>query len=142
MAVQWKYDELPFDHFEVESSGDPAQRQLGPVFYRIKVILKNGNIAYSKIISINNSQQKHFNISANPSPFHQALHLTLHTDKDRQVELNLFDLYGRKLLPRKWNCASGHNQYDWQNVSSLPKSVYYITARSDDELLVKRIVRD
>ncbi len=165
IVIQWQYNEPGFDHFDVESSRDgkqfstvgtatseagahefrftdPAPLLSDRVFYRIKIIMDDGSSAYSRIISVNDHQQKHFSLSASPSPFQQELQLSIHSDKDRQVELNLLDLYGRKLLTRKWNCASGDNQYEWQNLSSLRKSVYYITAQSEDDLLVRKIMRD
>lgn len=165
IVIRWNYDEQPFDHFDVESSSDgkhfttagivnieigahafnftdPTPFLTDHIFYRIKVKLKNGSFAYSKIISVNDHQQKHFNLSASPSPFQETLHLSLHSDKDRQIVLNLRDLSGRILRTKKLICTRGDNQYNWQNLSALSKAVYYITAQSGDELLVKKVVRE
>ncbi|MEP7081163.1 MAG: hypothetical protein ABI784_10565, partial [Ginsengibacter sp.] len=153
MVIRWKYDRQNFDHFNVESSHDgmhfsvagkvmsetgvhafmftdPALALAGGVYYRIKVIMNDGTFAYSKIISVNSQQTKHFNLNASPSPFQQAIHLSLHSDKNRQIILNLLDSHGRKILTKKWNCTKGDNQFEWQNLSSLHKSVYYITAEA------------
>lgn len=165
IVIHWRYDTQPFDHFDVESSGDgmhfsvagkvlsesgvhafmftdPSLLPASGVYYRIKVIIKDGSFAYSKIISVNNHQTIHFNLNASPSPFQQALRLSLHSDKERQIVLNLLDLYGRKLLTEKWNCTKGENQFEWKNLSFLHKSAYYITAQAEGDLVVKKILKD
>ena len=165
IIVRWNYNEQPFDHFDVESSADgkyfslagkvnsepgahefqftdSAPHLTGPVFYRIKIIMKDGSFAYSKIITVNGHHQKHFNLSVSPMPFDHTLHLSISSDKDRQIVLNLLDANGRKLFSRKWNCTKGENKYEWQSLSSLGKSVYYITAESGDDVLVKKIMKN
>jgi hypothetical protein len=165
IVVSWRYGATGVDHFNIESSNDGAHFSIagtvssnagtdqymftdptsllpGSRFYRIKMVMKTGNYLYSKIVTVNNDQKKHFSLAASPSPFNQTLQLSVYSDKDQQVELSLVDLYGRKLLTRKWDCAPGDNQYEWNNLPALSKSVYFITVRSEDDLLVKKILRN
>jgi hypothetical protein len=165
IIVAWSCDATGVDHFNIESSNDGTHFSVagtvnnnagtdqfkfidrtsfssGSRFYRIKIVMENGDYSYSKIVTVHNQQEKHFSLTAFPIPFNQTLQLSVYSDKERQVELSLVDLYGRKLLSKKWNCAPGDNQYEWDNLPALSKSVYFITAQSEDDLLVKKIVRN
>jgi hypothetical protein len=165
IIVAWRCKTTNVDHFNIESSTDGTDFSIagtvnnnagadqfkftdrtsllaGSRFYRIKIVLKNGNYSYSKIATVHNQPEKHFSLTAFPTPFNQTLQLSVYSDKDQQIELSLVDLYGRKLLTRKWNCAPGDNEWEWDNLPALNKSVYFITAQSENDLLVKKIVRD
>ena len=165
MLVAWRCELTGVDHFNIESSNDGVHFSIagtvsaiadtdqykftdgttlppGHSFYRIKIVMKNGNYSYSKIVTVDKQQEKHFGLTAFPSPFNQTLQLSVYSDKEQQLELSLVDLYGRKLLTRTWNCARGDNKWKWANLPALSKSVYFITAQSEDDLLVKKIVRN
>ena len=165
IVVEWSCDATDVDHFNIESSTDGIHfSNAGTVsskagtdqskfinrtpfspgsrFYRIKIVMENGNYSYSKIVTVNNPGEKHFSLTAFPTPFNEKLQLAAYSDKEQQIELSLVDLYGRKLLTKKWDCAPGDNQYEWNILPALSKSVYFITAQSEDNLLVKKIVRN
>lgn len=163
IVVAWHFDATGVDHFNIESSNDGKYFSIagtvssdagadqfkytdrapllrGRRFYRVQSVMKNSHSSYSKIVSANSRSQKRFNLTASPVPFSQTLQLSVFSDKARQIELSLLDLYGRKLFTQKWSCARGYNQCEWNHLPALSKSVYFVEAQSDDHLLVKTII--
>ena len=160
--LTWNYHSSEADYFEIESSKDGAHFSLaGKVkngtssnysftdihpylsenFYRIKIVFKNSNYAYSNIISLKKNVSA-FKINASPLPFKSDLKISFNCPNEQQMQLSLVDISGREVVSKKINCVTGKNDYQLHNLSSLNGALYFIKIKSSERLFVKKVLHD
>ena len=163
VLISWQYHSAEADYFDIEKSPDGQHFSkigllnnrkafagkfdytddahfAGQQFYRIKVVLKDKNYSFSKILVVKGNLNEFFKLET--SSFSNKIKIDFNSGKEQAVQLSLVDLCGRVLITRKLNCLKGNNQCELNNLSSLSKSVYFVTAKASDGLFVKKVVKD
>jgi hypothetical protein len=163
VLLNWKFDSHEADHFAIEMSQDGLHfSTIGTVkyqsaaghfsfiddqpfvstekFYRIKVIKKDGNHSYSKILSVKTTPKSHLKLKS--TSFSDKINFNFYCDKNEVIQLGLVDLYGRTVVTKKIECSSGNHSYELNNLSFLSRSLYFVTAITTDALLVEKVMKN
>ncbi|ULQ50740.1 T9SS type A sorting domain-containing protein [Flavihumibacter fluvii] len=78
-------------------------------------------------------------VSTYPNPVTQTMVINYPTDKSGQLELKIFDLYGRELSSKKVHTISGQNQFR-MDVSTLKQGVYILQMRKEMQVITRRFL--
>lgn len=152
-------DETGFSHFEVERSGETkAFRKVNQVaakgngrkettyylledtpvetptvYYRLKMVDKDGSFKYSPIISVANESASQASLNfENLVSGDKFLKLYLTTSSDLNARVDLYDLQGKKLISlNSKSYPKGQNTITL-DVSKLKTSYYIVHVTSDD----------
>lgn len=111
------------------------------IFYRVKVTKLDGRIIFSKILFIKNNEGAGFNLKAFPSPFTDKLTVNFNNMGNHQVQLSIVDAYGRSVLSRRLSASPGNYNIMLDGLSNLTKGIYFLTCRTADNLVIKKIVK-
>jgi len=157
--------ENEMSHFEVERSTDGTNfRQIGKVlakgdkevtsnytfldilaekgsnFYRLVMIDKDGNLSYSKMITI--SVEKGLSLFVvYPNPFGKRVQVKFRMDNDDQVTMNIINEAGAVIRTQHDPVTKGDNLIIMRNVDNLPPGIYYLEVISKDKKLRTKLVK-
>lgn len=163
VLLNWKFDSPEGDHFDIEMSKDGLHfSTIGKVryqlaagrfsfiddqpfvstesFYRIKIVKKDGNHSYSKILSVKTTLKNHLKLKS--TSFNDKINFNFYCDKKEVIQMSLTDLFGRTLVTQKIECSPGNHSYEINNLSFLSRSFYFITAVTADALLVEKVMKN
>lgn len=104
-----------------------AQPHLGLNYYRLKVVSLDGNIAYSKVVTVFNNSSKDFSINAFPNPVQQSLSISINGNIGNNATIEVVDVFGKILMQQA--VQSNNEQID---CSMLPVGLYLL--RYNDEI--------
>jgi len=107
---------------------------LGLNYYRLKVVSLDGNIAYSKVVTVYNNTSKDFSISAFPNPVQQTLSISINGNIGNNATIEVVDIYGKVLMQQ--TVQSANDQID---CSSLPNGLYLLRYSDDTNNRVLKI---
>lgn len=111
------------------------------LFYRIKMVDKEGKITYSKIAAVKLDRTDE--ITVWPNPFIHSVSFSYKTEKTTVLNVRLFDLWGRKLREQQFNIPAGTSTLTINNLKNLPAGNYVIEIADANTGIkqVKRIMR-
>lgn len=138
IEVLRSYDGLNFQSIHTISSViqtnytyDDIAEEKPLVFYQLKIKLKNGDIAFSQIVTVGKQGSQNITIKKSfVSADNSIFSLQLTANKASKVNVLLFDVLGRKLQAKEYSCIAGDNQIDI-NIHSLSRGIYGIAMHSD-----------
>ncbi len=113
----------------------------GVKYYRIKIVTLNNQVFYSKIIPVRKNNGNAFNLLAAPSPFKDKLVISFYSDIKQVVQLSITDIYGRKIQNHLLQCLPGKYNYSIDGLAGLSSGVYIITARTKENLFVRKVLK-
>jgi hypothetical protein len=155
--------EINSDHFEIERSTDgqnfvlagnvsaagsatttksyaytdDASKLNGTVYYRLKLIDKNGSSTYSKVISVPLSINKYqLSIYPNPLKSGQDLKLTYVSEKTGTANFQVINSVGKKVINFATPINEGSNSLSLQLAHLLP-GVYYVAVAINNTIVQK-----
>lgn len=96
-------------------------------YYRLKLISANNEaISYSKTIMLYNKTTL-FKIST-INPFSNNLKVNVFLPDQGEVNMNLFDMYGKRLAQKRLQLGIGNSEVIFDNISNLPSGMYILSA--------------
>ena len=75
-----------------------------------------------------------------PNPSKDELTIEFNNDKVQQVDINIYDMMGRKVMNIDKGSFSTGKHIISTNVSQLPKSIYFICIQMEENILTKKIL--
>jgi hypothetical protein len=166
VVLTWEYSEAGAAYFEVEASdnGNGAYKSIGKVynsntgsslfsftdkeplvstqrFYRVKIVSPDGKYAYSKTLAVRDSSNTQFNLTVAPNPFKDKLDISFYSDKRQTVQFSITDMHGRTVMLKQLQCTPGRYSYIMDGLQGLSSGVYFLTARTQGNNYVRKIVR-
>ncbi len=151
-------------HFEIERSTDGTNfRQIGKQlvkadegkseytyldiladkganFYRLVLIDKDGNISYSKSITI--GVEKGISLFVvYPNPFGKKVMVKFHADKIDQAFMSIIDNDGKVIRSQTNAVQPGDNLIIVQNVDNLPGGIYYLELVTKDKKIRTKLMK-
>jgi hypothetical protein len=130
VQIRWEVGhEVDFSHYEVETSTDGrSYRSIGTLtatnstsysfahsnpanginYYRLKMVDLNGDISYSKVVSVLFSADA-FAVQVLNNPFRRILNVRIDADKNAQMKLQLTDQAGKILVQKNVAVSKGTN---------------------------------
>ncbi|MDQ6762569.1 MAG: T9SS type A sorting domain-containing protein [Bacteroidota bacterium] len=109
-------------------------------YYRLKVVDKNGSIAFSKIISVNmpGARQKIFVLN---NPFQNSIDLRFANQPKEKVTLKLYNTLGSLIAAKDFPAAGNYIKFEMPS-TSIRKGFYLLEARVDGENFTYRLLKE
>jgi hypothetical protein len=92
-------------------------------YYRLKMADLDGSTSYSQIEKVTHNSSPSLIIF--PNPVAEVLNIQLYAQQQETAILRIYDLKGAVILHKQINIAKGNN-FLKQDVSNLPKGMYYV----------------
>lgn len=77
------------------------------VYYRLKLVEMNGYFHYTDVRMVNIGGAQSITLNIFPTPFTESIHLDLHVKKEGQLEIQIFDVLGKRVLSERKHLAEG-----------------------------------
>jgi hypothetical protein len=168
VKVSWSTtDEVNADYFVVERSSDGtgfisvaqvnASETINPVhsynvndqlynvnsnmvYYRLRIVDKDGKYTYSKIIPVKLDQPEN-NISVYPNPVDNYAILNIYADKPGTAMLRLIDNAGKQIITKSFTVTNGNNSIMIDQLGVLQRGIYVIQVVMNNNLYNQKIVK-
>lgn len=110
------------------------------IYYRIKVIAKNGEIQYSNILLIRVRQTKTL-LAMMPNPARDYVMLTFASEKDGEITIRMVDDRGKTVLQlQKQKVLRGNNTLQLKGLDKFSAGVYVVQLLINDELVSQKLI--
>ncbi len=76
-----------------------------------------------------------------PNPVTSTVHISFMLKRRQQVSIELFDIQGKKVAILKEGYANAGEQSYGFDVESLPSNVYFVTLKTDNQIVTKKLVK-
>ena len=117
----------------------------GTVYYRLKQVDFDGSFEYSDIKAVKgNNTQKALALSITgiyPNPFIGQLRMQVSSADDQAITLQLRSISGNLHQQKRLSGARTENEVTWSGLANLPSGTYILTAQTNNNRVVKRIVK-
>ena len=117
----------------------------GTVYYRLKQVDFDGSFEYSDIKAVKgNNTQKALALSITgiyPNPFIGQLRMQVSSADDQAITLQLRSIAGNLHQQKRLSGARTENEVTWRGLANLPSGTYILTAQTNNNRVVKRIVK-
>lgn len=115
--------------------------QLSLIYYRLKQTDMDETSSYSDIISLECSKEASFKVSEFPNPNYGSFMVSLDRfDNNKEaIELVITNVLGDVIEKRLISIASSNHQ-ELFNISNHALGIYYLSIKSSDKLIVKKII--
>ncbi len=110
------------------------------VYYRLRIVDKDGKYNYSKIIAVKLDQPEN-SISVYPNPVDNYAIVNLYSDKPGNGVVRLIDEAGRQILIKSFTVVGGNNNLTLDQLGHLPKGIYVIQIMLNNNLYNQKIVK-
>jgi hypothetical protein len=107
------------------SYGDNASNLFGDVYYRLKMVDKNGTFVYSDIKSVQ-FKNAAFAVSLYPNPVHSAAKINVTLDQSQIIKVLVTDAVGKSVQQFEISGQKGLNQ-KMLDLSNVPSGSYMLT---------------
>jgi len=111
----------------------------GEVFYRIQLI-DHGYHNYSKVILLSNSEIT-LKISGLINPFNHSISFNLTVPEDHNIQLGLYDTYGRLLASSHQTAFKGINHIEMKEPGGLQSGMYVLQILYKGQIITRQIIK-
>jgi len=167
VIVQWKTSsEINCDYYAIEkSTNSQAYSQISQIkanetlalssvyyskddfpekginFYRLKMVDKDGQFAYSKVVSvkIDNTFDNSVAISSGSIRDNKLL-INVNSFKVQSGTLNVIDVSGKKIYSAKIALKKGNNNFS--QFAYLSRGIFYVTINTEGEMITKTFMSE
>ncbi|HSN59749.1 MAG TPA: T9SS type A sorting domain-containing protein, partial [Ferruginibacter sp.] len=109
------------------------------IFYRLKVIAKNGQEVYSNVVLIRKSSMK-IPVSIYPNPANDITSVRFYSDKETDVTISIKDITGRLVHIQKVKAFKGNNSLPLTGLSKYSDGVYNVQVLIDNDLFTSKLI--
>ncbi|MEO8406594.1 MAG: T9SS type A sorting domain-containing protein [Chitinophagaceae bacterium] len=109
-------------------------------FYRIAVVDNSGQLKYSRIIQLSNSQPgiELYNVI---NPFDHELIFDISSTSNTNIDISLLNMAGKKLIKKNQAISDGLNNIHIPGTEALPPGMYILQVKDKERILIKKIVK-
>ena len=108
------------------------------VYYRLKMVDKDGQFSYSKVVTLRSHSRTDVVIANNP--FGNELHVTYTSRMNDIVTLSLYDAAGKRLASKSFNVNTGVNQLKLNNLHTLPRGNYVLELQAGKTKFAYKVI--
>jgi hypothetical protein len=94
------------------------------IYYRVKLVDIDGKFKYSNVVALRLSQKP--GVTVWPNPFHSSITISITTDRETVIDINLIDVNGRTLRNSSQSASKGIVRINIDNLEQLPAGVYLV----------------
>jgi len=109
------------------------------IFYRLKVIAKNGQEVYSNVVLIRKSSIK-IPVSIYPNPANDITSVRFYSEKETVVTISIKDITGRLVHTQKVKAFKGNNSLPLTGLSKYSDGVYNVQVLIDNDLFTSKLI--
>lgn len=109
------------------------------IYYRIKVISKNGEVQYSNILLIRKQQSK-TPVNIMPNPARDMVSVIFFSEQDADVTIRLVDNLGKVVLMQKQKISKGNNTLQVPGLNRFSNGVYSLQMYVNGEVITQKLV--
>ncbi len=128
---------LPAEYVYLDSTYNNAQT----VFYRLKMIDKNGTYSYSNILSITQANNMINEVVVAPNPVQDKVSLYITSAAEKNSEIKIIDYTGKEVLTKFVSIASGNNYITLDETAGFSKGIYWLSIRVNNEQTIIKFIK-
>lgn len=109
------------------------------MFYRLKIVDKDGQFSYSEIVRVQRSRSSGSVIVSNP--FNTAIHITVKLKRSENITIALYDAAGKNLMKKTMPAVQGNNYFHLDKLEYLANGAYLLEVLLKDERITRKLVK-
>jgi uncharacterized repeat protein (TIGR01451 family) len=109
------------------------------IYYRLKVIGKAGEVKYSNVLIIRNTQTK-IQLSVLPNPASSNILVKFYSETVAEVNLRLVDNAGKIVFVQTQKASKGNNVINITNLLRFSNGAYLLQVQVNNNLLTQKII--
>ncbi len=122
---------------------DPLVAEVGlsVIQYRLKQVDFDGNVSYSPLIELNLERRfdQHVKLNLLPNPVSEKGHIYYETSSERQVQLEVFSIQGRRMMDAVLPASNGAGVHQL-DVSGWAPGIYVIRLYNEEVATTRRMM--
>jgi hypothetical protein len=111
------------------------------LFYRLKLVDKDGKFEYSKTITVALTLRADKIFNAYPNPFTTRISVNLSQANAGKANISLTDVNGKKLRTWQFSLPAGESRISLTQLGNLPKGAYFLLVNMDNTLSTIYLVK-
>lgn len=111
------------------------------VLYRLKMIDKNNNVSYSRILAFQNKAVTANTIKIFNNPVVDQLIFTYTASASRITDIRVYDMSGRVLMSNKVNSLEGNNVLSFPLASTIKPSMYLVEVNNGSDIQTAKFIK-
>lgn len=125
------------------SYSDPLNSQAPIVYYRLKMVDKDGTYAYSKIVAIKlNGTLNDDAFSVYPNPFVNNIKLMVNTSADGLARIRVISFDGKEMMNKTVGIQKGNNIIVLSEFGNMSSGSYILELTTSDGRYTRKIVKN
>lgn len=118
----------------------PWMTSINPViFYRVKVISRDGKLKYSNIIALRNPALGNNEVTIFPNPTPGQVWLSFVSTQNEIADISIWNAAGKLISTAKPEVRSGENIISLPSMTAKPPGMYFVKLKLSNGLIVKKI---
>ncbi len=109
------------------------------IYYRLKVIGKDGTIKYSNILIVRKTVVKAI-VTVRPNPATTSASVMFYAEKVAEIEMRMIDKLGQIVFTEKKKTIRGYNTITLANLNRYCNAVYTIELSVDDKIIRQQLI--
>jgi hypothetical protein len=109
------------------------------IYYRLKVIGKNGDIKYSNVLVLRRTKTN-ATIAIMPNPASAYLSIRIYAEKDADMDIRIIDNIGRTLLVQRQKVLKGNNTVQLNGLDKFSSGFYSLQLVNNNELITEKLI--
>ncbi len=110
------------------------------IFYRMKVINKNGQVAYSNVAMVKKTFIKPAIVSIHPNPASDYVSINFSSDKEYEATIRLSGNLGKVILIQKQHVLKGSNSLLLTSLSRFSSATYILQIIMTDQVVTQKLI--
>lgn len=110
------------------------------IYYRLKTVGYNGQIAYSKIVRLYIGGKQEETIIITPNPVRDVMRLNISSSTHESAELSIYDVSGRQMMSLPVSVQKENTIVEVKGFQSWPRGIYSVKVSSGNSIFIKRMV--
>jgi type IX secretion system substrate protein len=121
-----------------QSTNDLQEKLSGKVYYRLKMVHKNDEVSYSKIIALSLNERWAMNIF--PNPVIDNMQISIYAPTNENLKLSIYDVSGRLMREMNTNILKGNSKINLSDFQSWPTGIYSVKVMGGTNIFVDKFL--
>jgi hypothetical protein len=113
----------------------------GRLYYRLKMIDVDGQVDYSKMVTVSTEQNSGLIVKAYPDPFNNEIMVRTEMMRAGKINLSLSDMWGRVVRSTVVWAPAGENKIPFMPPAQLPNGTYFLRVQINDKVTTLKLVK-
>jgi hypothetical protein len=107
-------------------------------YFRLKIIEKDGNYTYSKIICLQSECYTNFNVTLSPNPVNDLIHLSVWVPTNQYCTVSILNCTGQVIRKERIVFSNGKNEYNISNLHRLAAGTYILQIINEEGIKISK----